>query len=89
MAILERNLEIHTKGKQIFKLELVTECGITFFYNFFFLYRSPFCFTSDNCLSPSQYTCKGCGKRGPWLEEAGGEKGRKEIIIWMKVAENE
>ena len=32
---------------------------------------------------------RGCGKRRPGLEEAGGEKGRKQIIIWMEVAENE
>ena len=33
-------------------------------------------------------SCRGCGKRGPELEEAGGENGRNEIIIWMEVADN-
>ena len=32
-------------------------------------------------------SCRGCSKRGPALEEAGGEKGRKEIVIWMEVAD--
>ena len=34
-----------------------------------------------------QYSCRVCSKRGPGLEEVGGEKGRQEIIIWMEVAE--
>ena len=29
------------------------------------------------------------GKRVPGLEEGGGGKGKKEVIIWMEVAENE
>ena len=32
-------------------------------------------------------SCRGCNKRGPGVEDAGGEKGRKEIIIWMVIVD--